>query len=261
MVSLNKSLYALLSLCLVSRVSAGDGYQIYHADDFPVQACTGVIGKTATFFGEDVTNGFCDVDNQPALGTMAECIEMMMNYKNKNSRKLFLASCKKKKLTEDQYFAALQNATEFGFVDTKKEEGFNKTKLFYKPVLLTQTKVDRAYDAVATRWYNYNYAQWFGISLMCYWFGVLFISGAINLCYFLFPGFIKSFKGKLSNAFRKYITLPALFNETHIHHKIVFKHLIVMFPTRLESLIVFGWFAMAFIMCFTNYVHVVPNYI
>lgn len=261
MVSLNKSIYTLISLCLASVYAGKDGYQIYHADDFPVQACTGVIGKTATFFGEDVKNGYCDIGNQPALGTMAECIEYMMNYKNKNSRKLFLKSCKKKNLTEDQYFAALQNATDFGFVNTTAEEGFNKSTLYYKPVLLTQKKVDKAYDAVATRWYNYNYAQWFGIALMCYWFGVLFIAGAINLCYFLFPSFIKSFKGGIVNAFRKYFTLPALFSKTHVHHKVVLKYLVVMFPTRLESIIVFGWFAMALIMCCTNYVHVVPNYI
>lgn len=123
MVSLNKSIYTLISLCLASVYAGKDGYQIYHADDFPVQACTGVIGKTATFFGEDVKNGYCDIGNQPALGTMAECIEYMMNYKNKNSRKLFLKSCKKKNLTEDQYFAALQNATDFGFVNTTAEEG------------------------------------------------------------------------------------------------------------------------------------------
>ncbi|KAI5962860.1 hypothetical protein CANMA_003635 [Candida margitis] len=261
MVSFSKSLFALLSVCLVSVNASDDGYTIYHADDFPVQACTGIIGKTATFFPSTAKNGYCDVNNQPALGTMAECIEMMMNYKNKNSRKLFITSCKKKNLTEDQYYAALQNATDFGFVNTTAETGFNKSELYYKPVLLTQKKVDRAYDAVATRWYNYNYAQWFGIALMSYWFGVLFIAGIVNLCYFLFPSLIKSFKGKLVNAFRKYLTLPALFNKTHVHHKVVFKYLVLMFPTRLESLIVVGWFAMALTMCCTNYVHVVPNYI
>lgn len=85
--------------------------------------------------------------------------------------------------------------------------------------MLKKKKVHAAWDAVATRWYNYNYAQWYGIALFSYWFVVMFIAGICNLTYFLFPGFVKSLKGGISNTFRKYITLPALFKKTHAHHK------------------------------------------
>lgn len=128
-------------------------------------------------------------------------------------------------------------------------------------MLLKKKKVEAAWDAVATRWYNYNYAQWYGIALFSYWFVVMFVAGICNLTYFLFPGFVKSLKGGISNAFRKYITLPALFKKTHAHHKSIFGVFHAILPTRLESILVVAWFIMALIMNLTNYVHVKPNYI
>ncbi|CAI5759500.1 unnamed protein product [Candida verbasci] len=247
----------LFSFISYSQAVIG-AFQIYHNYDFPVQACSGLIGKTAVYFNSTLEpNGYCNFHNQPALGTMAECIEMIPLQ---NSRKLFLKSCKKLNLTEDQYLKALQNATEFGFVNVTSDKDYKKGKNYYKPALLTKKKVHAAYDSVATRWYNYNQAQFFGLASMCYWWVVLGIASIWNLTYFIAPKFILSLKGKFSNYFRKYITLPALFSKTHAHHKhIIFHKFIVVFPTRLEAILVFLWFSMTLIMCCTNYVHVVPN--
>ncbi|EMG48258.1 hypothetical protein G210_1192, partial [Candida maltosa Xu316] len=244
---------------LLSFSQATQTVHFYHNNEFAVPACSGYIAKVATLFNATTDKvGFCNVKNQQALGTMAECIELMPH---KNSRKEFLKSCKKHNLTEEAYLNALQNATEFGFYNTTADKEFKKAKLFYKPVLLTKKNVHAAYDAYATRWYNYNYAQWFGIAIFSYWFGVMFMAGICNLTYFLFPGFVKSLKGGFVNAYRKYITLPALFRKTHAHHRTVLRYVTFVFPTRLEAILVAGWFIMVLIMCCTNYVHVKPNYI
>ncbi|EMG45941.1 Likely ferric reductase, partial [Candida maltosa Xu316] len=248
-----------LVACLFASSQAGNTLHIYHNDEFSVQACTGYIPKVATLFNATTDKvGFCNVKNQQALGTMAQCIEMMPH---KNARKEFLASCKKYNLTESLYLAALENATEFGFYNISANPDFKKAKLFYEPVLLKKKNVHAAYDAVATRWYNYNYAQWFGIAAFSYWFLVVLIAGVCNLTYFLFPSFIKSLKGGVVNAYRKYITLPALFKKTHAHHRTIFGYFAFVFPTRLETILVTGWFIMVLIMNLTNYVHVKPNYI
>lgn len=257
MVAINSLLFAAITL--VSSAQATDTLTIYHNNKFAVQACKGLIGKTAVLFNETTDKaGFCNVKNQQALGTMAECIELMPH---KDSRKEFLKTCKKFNLTEEDYLAAWKNATEFGYVNVTADPDFKKKKLYYKPVLLKKKKVEAAWDAVATRWYNYNYAQWYGIALFSYWFAVMFVAGICNLTYFLFPGFVKSLKGGISNAFRKYITLPALFKKTHAHHKSIFGVFYAILPTRLESILVVAWFIMALIMNLTNYVHVKPNYI
>ncbi|KAI5962080.1 uncharacterized protein KGF55_003155 [Candida pseudojiufengensis] len=241
-------------------------FQIYKANkfesNFPVQACQGLIGKTANFFTNVTAEskiGYCKIKNQPALGTMAQCIELLDQKKNKNSRKFFLKSCKKFNLTEDQYLQAFHNATEFGFVNVTEDKSFNKTKPYYKPVLIPQKKILAAYDSVTTRWYNYNYAHWFGMSLMLYWIGIVLIASIINLIYFISPNFIKSLKGSFINRFRSYITLPALFKKTHAHHKTLINHIHILFPTRLETLIMFGWIVMAIVFCCSNYHHVSPN--
>ncbi|CAK9441175.1 uncharacterized protein LODBEIA_P50440 [Lodderomyces beijingensis] len=261
--TIRASLLLILATSLIPAAQAAGDFEIYHADDFPVQACTGLLGKTANFFESKkvAKDAYCSVKNQQALGTMAECIERLQESRNHNSRKLFLKSCKKSNLTEAKYLDAYHNATSFGFVDTTKDKSFNKTKPYSKPVLVSAKKIDAAYDAVATRWYNYNYAHWFGIALFAYWFGILFYAGAVNFLSFACPGLIMSLKGKAVNVFRRYVTLPALFGKTHAHHKTIFSHFHVMFPTRLESLIVFAWFVMAVVFCCTNYHHVSPNYI
>ncbi|KAI3403164.2 hypothetical protein KGF56_004053 [Candida oxycetoniae] len=256
----SKLVVFVVSALLLGLTEAENNFKIYHADEFPVQACTGLLGKTAKF-DESKKPTYCSAKNQPALGTMAECIERLAKTRNKNSRRLFLKSCKKQNLTEEKYLDAFANATEFGFVNVTQDKSFNKTKPYYKPIYLSPKKIDAAYDAVATRWYNYNYAHWFGISLMCYWIGVVLFAGVVNLLSFICPNFIKSLKGRAVNTFRSWITLPALFNKTHAHHKTFFKHVHVMFPTRLESFIMFGWFVMALVMSCTNYHHVKPNYI
>ncbi|RCK59238.1 Candidapepsin-10 [Candida viswanathii] len=208
----SRSIFFLVLTSIASVTALGD-FHIYHNDEFAVEACTGYLGKLVTYFNSTTDKvGFCNVKNQPALGTMAECIEMMPH---KDARK-------------NDYL-------------------FNKKKVFNKPILLKPKLVHAAWDSVATRWYNYNYAHWFGIALCCYWYFVVF--------------FVKSLKGGVVNAYRRYFTLPAMFKKTHAHHKTVLRYFVFVLPTRMEAILVVGWVIMALIMNLTNYVHVKPNYI
>ena len=89
MVAINSLLFAAITL--VSSAQA-DTLTIYHNNKFAVQACKGLIGKTAVLFNETTDKaGFCNVKTNKLLGTMAECIELMPH---KDSRKEFLKTCK-----------------------------------------------------------------------------------------------------------------------------------------------------------------------
>lgn len=134
MVAIN-SIVLLVFIFITSTQAVGD-FHIYHYSEFSVQACSGYLGKLVTLFNSTTDKaGFCNVKNQPALGTMAECIELMPR---EDARAEFLKLCKKYNLTEEAYLAALQNATEFGFYNTSADKDFNKKKVFNKPILLTK---------------------------------------------------------------------------------------------------------------------------
>ena len=52
-----------------------DGELVYHKSDIALLVCESVIEKVALFFEETDAVGFCNVDNQQALGTMAHCLK------------------------------------------------------------------------------------------------------------------------------------------------------------------------------------------
>ena len=60
MVAINSLLFAAITL--VSSAQATDTLTIYHNNKFAVQACKGLIGKTAVLFNETTDKaGFCNV--------------------------------------------------------------------------------------------------------------------------------------------------------------------------------------------------------
>lgn len=237
-------------------MALGADQHLYHKDNFVVQACSSLIGKTALLFNSTLDKaGFCNVKNQQALGTMAHCIEQLPY---KTSRSIFLESCAKYNLTEEQFMAAYENATD-KLVVTKDDPNFKLKKIYYKPVKLTQKKVQGAWDSYIGRYGNFNYSHYYGWVLVSYWFLAVLIAGLCNLMYFIAPDVVQSLNGTVSNTFRKYLTLPGLFGKSHSHHKTYLHFLLVMIPTRLESILVAIWVAMCVIFCGISITHDSPN--
>ncbi|ODV78161.1 uncharacterized protein CANTADRAFT_7613 [Suhomyces tanzawaensis NRRL Y-17324] len=258
MVRLSNALAGALTL---SSAFALNGVIIYHKKDLAIEACTLLIAKSATLFNKTDKAGYCSVKNQQALGTMAHCMEQLPY---KKSRQSFLDYCDKKNhsITEEQYLAAYDNATSHLVKNvTADDPTYKITKLYYKPVALSQVKVKGAWESEVGRYYNYNWAHWYGIALASYWFFVMLIAGICNLTYFLFPNFVKKLTGSTINAYRKHVTLPALFGKSHAHHLQFLKVFQVLLPTRLESILVFIWVAMTIIFMSVKYKHDKPNVI
>ncbi|KAK6455032.1 ferric reductase [Scheffersomyces xylosifermentans] len=255
MVSLKQAAIAT-AFCL-SFANAEVAFHIYHESEFAVMACTALVGKTALYFSKTDKIKYCNVHNQPALGTYAHCIEQIPY---KDARKNFLDSCAPFNLTEEQYLAAYNNATKY-LTNTTADPTFNKKKIYNKPAILSPKKIVGAWKSEKGRWTNYNYAHYFGMVLMAYWYLVMFVAGLCNLTYFIAPNAVNSLTGGVVNAFRKYITLPATFNKSHAHHKQIFHYLLFLIPSRLETILVSGWIIMAIIFSAVKYTHDTPNVI
>ena len=251
MVSLS---FFLAGTCFFAGVFA-DGELVYHKSDIAVLVCGSVIGKVALFFEETDAVGFCNVDNQQALGTMAHCLKQIPQ---REGVKAFLKSCESYGLTEEDLYLAYSNATKY-LTNVTADPNFNLTELYYKPALLSQKSIDAGYRSGIGRFYNYNYATWFGVALVAYWFVVMFVAGICNYIHFLFPGVVKGLKGSFTNSFRKYISLPALGRKAHAEHVSFLKIFQWVVPTRLESILIFIWYilALAFNVCLYN--HDDPN--
>lgn len=255
MVSLT-SLVALLSLA-AAPVYAGDGPKIYHKDELTVQACEKILAKTATLYATTDKKKYCNVKNQPALGSMAYCLSDLNHTK---AITYFIEEeCAKYNLTESEFWASYENATSYIVTNTSTISGFSKKKQIYVPVRIGHKKLMGAYYSVLHRYYNYNYAHYYGWVLLAYWGVVVAIAGLCRFAKFAFPNFVHSLNGKVSNTYRRYVTLPGLFNGKVSEHGVMFKAIQYVIPTRLETILIFIWFILCLAFNVANFQHDSPN--
>lgn len=252
MVSPTKLLLAAASLATAVQADV----QLYHKDPITVQACTAVFTKNVVFFTKKDKVGYCNVKNQPALGSMAMCLNVMPHRKGID---YFINSCAEYNLTEDAFWASYENATKYAVKNLTGYPGFNKSLPFHLPVQFKNKTLRGAYDSTLGRWYNQNRANIYSWVLLAYWFLLILFAGACRLVSFAAPKFVESLSGKVSNMYRKYITMPALFGRKRSEHGRLFKIFEFVIPSRLESIYLFVWFILCLAFNVANYHHDSPN--
>ncbi|CAH2356075.1 ferric/cupric reductase transmembrane component 2 [[Candida] railenensis] len=255
--------FKLVLLIHLGYTLAEDPELVHHLDQLGYKACKDIIEKNAILFDKKDKQQFCNVKNQPALGTMAHCIIQGYNETKlaKPVMNYFINSCKKYNLTAEKVNAAYLNASDY-LVDVSEVENFDKKSLFSYPLKLKTKKIKKAYESNYTRYININYATWFSTALLSYWFFVIFLAGTCNLAYFICPVIInKLFNGKFSKAFRRYISLPALLGKTHAAPVTIFDRFIWLLPTRLESIVVMAWYVLAIAFNISHVDHTADNFI
>lgn len=233
--------------------------------------CPQLIATKASYFDAAAgIAGYCSVENQPALGAMALCLEKLHSSYPK-SRKIFFDACRRagSTLLALDYVAALNNATEFLQLDspgtvaleTRAKPQAPVKPRAYGPVDFTHAEVAAAWKALETMLLNYNYGHFFGIALIGYWFFVMLVAGCCNLLYFAAPQYVKRMSGKILNRFRQYVTLPALGGRSHNNGYIVARLFPVHFPTRLESILILGFWVLVVIFLSVHVTGVSPNFV
>lgn len=246
----------LACLALASLVMAEDAVKIYTKDELTYTACVQILKKTALFFKATSKIGYCNVKTQQALGSMAYCLKMMPH---EGGLDYFIDLCSAYNLTYLDVEDAYNNATDYLVTNTTAYPGFELTKLFYLPVKITQKKINGAYDSVLGRYYNFNRANFYGWALLLYWYLLILIAALLQLIQAVAPRFVQKFNGKISNTYRKYVTMAPLGRTKLDTRGTVFKVFDFIIPSRLETIYITIWCLMALAMNVSNFHHDAPN--
>ncbi|GEQ72421.1 hypothetical protein JCM33374_g6108 [Metschnikowia sp. JCM 33374] len=116
------------------------------------------------------------------------------------------------------------------------------------PVIVPKEDALAAMDTYNMWLGNYNDSVYFGAGALAYWGLVCIFSGVANWGLILFPSLRRSLDGKMSRMWRKYVTLPALMRKKKATSHTFFKVVSFIVPSRLESLIIFVFFWLMFIL-------------
>lgn len=244
---------------LISITIAGDIFHWYTDGDLAVAACKYSLFKTATFCESDSTKKYkCQCKNKPARASFVYCLRDALGEEHYESGlKVFEQKCESLgiNVTDAMLEKSYENATKY-IVNTTEIHKFNKSAVIDYPVYYNKTLYEWAYLSTKVRYRNVSAGEYMGAGLIGYWAVLVIIGTVINVLQQ--AGFIsKYFRSSIVNKFRKYITLPSLTaNRKHSQAVKLFNVTIGLFPTRLESIVLFFYFALFFIFCGVRYEYV-----
>lgn len=249
-------LLANMAMALVPLESYTDGTRIYHRAPLTARAIMNLFEDYALYFEETDELGWCNKDNQPALGAYANAL---YRANSTNAIDAFVADCAAKTdFTIDDFYAAYENATNY-LVNATEDPNFNITEIYNRPVIIPDETIQAGIDSYVSRYQNYNYGYIYGAVLASYWFLLIFASGVWTFIKYIAPSSVKKFSGKFSNKFRSWITVPATFNKHHNDYFYFMKSIPFLIPTRWESIMIGVWLFLFLVFNSTDYEHIENN--
>lgn len=258
----------LLSLAFYSSflaillVVAADKYQAYDNDYYVVQGCIGSLASFAPLFcphtGTPVAAAKaakCLCSNKAGLATLANCTYFYGDNSKSRLDSHLIEYCQglSVNITEEEVHKVLDSYRDLGYITAKKGGTYNGSDPLATPAKTYKTyylSVKERYDNV-TRGYNY------GIGLLGYWAGVLLIAGLFHWCKCMIPDSLG--KSGISIAVRKLVTLPATFGKKHLQPATLGPLPLGLVPTRLESLVLLGFFILHVVFLSIRYKHIEGN--
>lgn len=234
--------------------------KLYHKKDLAHTACGFLIGRNimpfSRFNHQDLV--YCDATDQPALGSMMLCLTANFNHDYVDH---FIKSCDKFNLSHHEAYQAKANATNYAVPASYytlqvniSDHGQNPALHlpFVYPIKLKPHYVHSFFHSLVQDYQTTNWEFYFGMALTGYWFVVMFIAAVFHWMYFLCPRWVQSLHGPRINWLRRHFTLPPTGNYLHISEAPWALKCYV--PTRLETLILAGWFCLMFVFCFVHQV-------
>jgi len=198
-------------------------------------------------FGTGVYLPYCN--NINGMASLMGCIA----YEGRNTSDIFdfiINYCGKyyeTTVTEKNLTDALAYYYEHA-VPLESIENFNYSIPVTVPIKVNETRVDLFKDSYKVFLGNYDDSFWYGIGCVGYWFLIALISMVVNWSAILFPNLRNFFNGFFSKLSRKYVLMPALVKKkksTSQRFLFIFDFLI---PSRVESLVIFVFFWLVFIL-------------
>lgn len=247
----------LWSFFLVAFVLA-DNIKIYKSE-YVFRSCNAEIWKLGSFceprvagqeYYQPAESYECYCSNKNGLATLMGCLAIE-GFGEDTFYKELSANCQK--YGQNTTFSDLKGAYQrytLSAKDISADKSFNISKVVDYPIKLVDTKsIIVSRDAYKAFYENFNNSLYFGAGCIGYWGLMILISTIVNWGSFIFPDTMNFFNSSASRNFKRYVTAPALFNQK----KNVSQRFLWLFnfliPTRLESMVIFGFFSLCLILC------------
>lgn len=168
--------------------------------------------------------------------------------------------CKKANVTAKDFKAAAK-ALKKHHVLTNLTLTDMQTINMTEPFAAPESYLEPFLKATAAKANNPSLSRKLASGLLAYWALVLLLRICANMTSkYLFP-VLRAMDSKPVRRFRKHILLPPTFKYTHSSVYKLFKYYSFNIPTRFQTLILIGFFIIRFVLYFTNYPVVMPNFI
>ena len=241
-----QSLFYLLTI-----LSTTLAIKVTHKKEVAYAACKSLLTQFAGSTSLGSPDPFCDVTNQPAMGSMAICLVENFKESSKDYYRPYLKTCS---ISEHKFFASYKNATNH-ILEISLSQDSNTTH----PTRLSYDNVQLLFNQLYRQALNDNYSIWFGTVLLAYWGLVMLVASLNYWSHFLFPRFVKSLHGSMSNFARVHFILSPTVGNTHASSVKYLKVVQAYVPLRFESIIVLAWTVLCFVFCGINHYPTRPN--
>ncbi|EMG48154.1 hypothetical protein G210_1336 [Candida maltosa Xu316] len=121
---------------------------------------------------------------------------------------------------------------------------FESTVRVHVPFVLNKAEIVNFQKTYDLYYSNLDRSVYYGGICLGYWLVVFTICGLVNWSKFLFPDIFKKLNNPVTNFWRKYISLPAMFHKKKLEQQNILQKFGFLIPSRLESLIVFIFYTM-----------------
>jgi ferric-chelate reductase len=218
-------------------------------------ACDDVIGELNFDYTPTSDNYYETVCNYPpAVGAMTVCAASFFGEYTTNFNKTLKDMshiCQQYGGNYDSvssYYEQYANATDY-IIST---EGLNLTTyVFHSPFSVPKEDVQIYYDYLKSIYYNWDTPNLFASFFYFYFIFVFILIGSSN--YLKRLGYHRKLTNKWINKYRKCISIPALFNNSHATAPVFMKVFSTLVPTRVEGIVVFIFFCLNVLLASVNY--------
>lgn len=212
-------------------------------------------------FCEEPSDYACYCTNDNAQASVMGCLATYGS--SSDAENYFIKYCDKwydlelsSDMLEESYQLYLDKAADPLVANPK----FNMTADNMTTPLLVNTSAAELYrESYKVFLGNYDHSVYYGIGAISYWFFVFILAAIANWGVVLFPGLRDFFNGRVSKAWRKNVTVPALWSRKRLTQQDFLGGILsFLIPSRLESLllVIFFWLVFALLVVEIRYI---PN--
>ncbi|KAH3678864.1 hypothetical protein WICPIJ_008819 [Wickerhamomyces pijperi] len=276
MVTTRTTFQGLLSTLILSGFAAAEKpvstTRYYKPEQFVFWACEGLLSTYSFDYTSDPdASPYYEVFFRypPAMGSLMQCYATQFGAYSKNFNRSinsinhFSMEWGSVETLPETMYLAYENSTKFVIDGPAVAEVSNSTNsdddaaaaaaivYQYLPFTLPEADVNIQYDYWRDDFYNYDMATTFAGILYLYFVFVFLIIGFFNMLNKF--GLQTKLNNGFINSIRKHITMPALFNGKRTADVKFFGPVTALIPSRLETIIVFWFFALNLILTSVNY--------